>query len=166
MTDSSNICLSCGLCCDGTLIGFVQLERAELPAMNDLLDVEDENGVGFFLQPCIRYCDGCTIYSKRPKQCASFKCGLLKSVEQKELHFDSALETIHLVKQIKIGIEEKLDVLQLELKSNSFYFRMVELKTLFKKTMSKSSLTREHLELLSDIEALDSVMLNKFGVSI
>ena len=87
MNDSSNICLSCGLCCDGTLIGFVQLESEEIPAIRELMDVEGVKDKGVFLQPCSKYCDGCTIYSQRPKQCASFKCGLLNSVEQKELDF-------------------------------------------------------------------------------
>ena len=46
MNDSLNICLSCGLCCDGTLIGHVQLNREELPALRELMDLEDENGNG------------------------------------------------------------------------------------------------------------------------
>ena len=101
MNDSLNICLSCGLCCDGTLIGYVKLGSEELPALRELLNIEEEGGKGFFLQPCKSYCDGCTIYSNRPKQCDNFKCGLLKSVEQKELSFDTALERINAVSQKK-----------------------------------------------------------------
>jgi len=40
MSDSSSICLSCLLCCDGTLIGFVQLEQEEIPPLKALLDIE------------------------------------------------------------------------------------------------------------------------------
>lgn len=100
------------------------------------MDVEDEYGNGFFLQPCTSYCDGCSIYSQRPKQCANFECKLLKSVEQKQLNFDLAVETINEVKQRKTTIEEKLAPLQLNLQSQSFNFRMVELK----KHCSKSNL--------------------------
>ncbi len=107
MNDSTNICLSCGLCCEGTVIGFVQLDKEELPAIREIMDIEEERGNGFFLQPCAKYCDGCTIYAKRPKQCASFKCGLLKSVEQKELDLDSAIEIVNMVKQ-KTSIIEKI----------------------------------------------------------
>jgi len=135
MSDPLNICLSCGLCCDGTLIGFVKLDSEELPGMREVMDIEDENGNGFFLQPCNSYCDGCTIYSKRPKQCASFKCELLKSFEQKELNFDSAIEIINVVKQKKIAIEKKVAILQIELQSQSFYFKMVELKKLLQKAL-------------------------------
>jgi Fe-S-cluster containining protein len=165
MSDPLNICLSCGLCCDGTLIGFVKLDSEELPGMREVMDIEDENGNGFFLQPCNSYCDGCTIYSKRPKQCASFKCELLKSFEQKELNFDSAIEIINVVKQKKIAIEKKVAILQIELQSQSFYFKMVELKKLLQKNKSESSLTQNHLELISDLEQLDSLISKNMGVS-
>jgi Fe-S-cluster containining protein len=166
MNDSLNICLSCGFCCDGTVIGFVQLGREELPVLRELMEIEDANGKGFFLQPCNNYCDGCNIYSKRPKQCTNFKCGLLKSLEQKELDFDSAIEMINVVKQKKIAIEKKLAILQFELQSQSFYFKMVELKKLLQKNKSESSLTQNHLELISDLEQLDSLLSKKFGVSL
>ena len=166
MNDSLNICLPCGLCCDGTLIGHVQLDREELPVLRELMDIEDENSNGFFLQPCSNYCNGCNIYSKRPKQCANYNCALLKSLEQKELYFDSATEIINVVKQKKIAIEKKLVTLKIELKSQSFHFKMVELKKLLKKIKSESSLTQNHLELTSDLEQLDSLLSKKFGLSL
>lgn len=133
MSDSLNICLPCGFCCDGTLVGHVQLGREELPVLKELMEIEDVNDKGFFLQPCNNYCEGCNIYSKRPKQCASFNCGLLKSVEQEELDFDSAVETIHAVKQKKIALEKKLEKLKFEFRPQSFHFKMVELKKLLQK---------------------------------
>ncbi|WP_460924995.1 YkgJ family cysteine cluster protein [Pontibacter brevis] len=166
MNDSINICLSCGYCCDGTVIGFVQLGREELPVLRELMEIENANGEGFFLQPCKNYCDGCSIYSKRPKQCASFECGLLKSFEQKKLSFDAAVETINVVKQKKCAIEKKLALLQFELQSQSFYFKMVELKNLLQKNESESSLTQNHLDLMSDLRQLDSLLSKEFGVSI
>ncbi len=166
MNDSENICLACGCCCDGTLIGFVQLDKEELPVVRELTDIEEANGKGFILQPCKSFCDGCTIYTKRPKQCGIFKCGLLKSVEQKELSFDSAVEIIDVLKQKRIGIENKLAALDFELKSPSFYFKMVELKKLLQKNKIESSLTQDHLELLSDIEKLDGMMSQSFDLSL
>jgi len=166
MIDSSNICLSCGLCCDGTLIGFVQLENEEKPALREIMDIEEENGNGFFLQPCKSYCDGCTIYSNRPQQCASFKCGFLNSFEQKEFGFDSALETVESVKQKKREIEKKVETLKIELLSQSFHFKMVELKKILQKKQSESSLTESHLSLLSSLEQLNSMLLQKFDVSL
>ena len=42
MNDSTNICLSCGLCCDGTLIGFVQLCEEEIPELSKLIEEKEE----------------------------------------------------------------------------------------------------------------------------
>jgi len=164
MNDSTNICLSCGLCCDGTLIGFVQLCEEEIPELSKLIEIEAVNGKGFILQPCKEFCNGCTIYAKRPKHCISFKCGLLKSVEQKELGFDLAIETIIAVKQKKGTIEKKLETLQIELQSHSFYFKMVELKKMIRKSKFESSLTKSHLELVTDLMQLDKLLLSKFDL--
>ncbi|MFT4754197.1 MAG: Fe-S-cluster containining protein [Salibacteraceae bacterium] len=165
MNDSENICLSCGFCCDGTVIGFVQLERKEVPVVKKIMDIEVLGENGFFLQPCSRYCDGCTIYSQRPKQCASFKCKLLKSVEQKELDFDSAIEIIQVAKQKKRSLEKKIDLLQIELKSDSFHFKMIELKRRLDQNRSESSGLNKQLELLSELKQLDTLFLKQMGVS-
>lgn len=166
MDDSLNICLPCGFCCDGTLIGYVQLNQEELPVLKDLMDIENENNKGFFLQPCNSYCDGCTIYSNRPKQCDNFNCGLLKSVEKKKLEYDSAIEIIDEVKQQKNAIEKQLAILPYELHSKSFYFKMLELKKLLQKNSPESSVTHTSRELLSKLEQLNSLLTKNFGVSL
>ena len=162
MNDSTNLCLSCGLCCEGTVIGFVQVGREELPSLRDVIDIENTNGDGFFLQPCKKYCDGCTIYSRRPKQCAKFECGLLKSFNQKEVDFDSALEIINVVKQKQNDIESKLALLPFELQSQSFYFKMGEVKKLLQKNAPEVAFTQNQLDLLEDIKQLDSLLASKF----
>ena len=164
MSDLNDICLACGLCCDGTLLGFVQLESEEVPVMKELMQVENANGDGVFIQPCSKYCDGCTIYSKRPKQCASFKCGLLKSFEKKELDFDMAIELINEVKQRKIVVEKKLALQEFKLQSHSFYFKMVELNRLHKSMSSPS--TQNYLDLISELKQLDEILSEKFDLSL
>ena len=166
MSDSSSICLSCGLCCDGTLIGHVQLGKEELPTLKDLLEIERTDESGFFLQPCKSYCDGCTIYLNRPKQCANFNCGLLKSVEQKEVAFTTAVDVINDVKLKKSAIEKKLNEFSFETQSQSFHFKMTELKNVLAKKKSESTLTQSHLELSADLESLDKLLSQKFGVSL
>ncbi|WP_062543059.1 YkgJ family cysteine cluster protein [Rufibacter tibetensis] len=165
MSDASNLCLSCGLCCEGTVIGFVQVGREELPLLRDLIDVENTTGDGFFLQPCKKYCDGCTIYARRPKQCAKFECGLLKSLDQKKLSFDSAIEVVKEVKQLKTTIESKIALLQIELHSQSFYFQMIELNKLLQKNTSELAFTQDQLNLIADLKQLDSLLLKEFGDS-
>ncbi|MFT5337089.1 MAG: Fe-S-cluster containining protein [Luteibaculaceae bacterium] len=165
MSDPTNICLSCGICCDGTLVGFVKLEAGELNAVRKVMDIEEENGDGFFLQPCKKFCNACTIYEDRPKQCASFECGLLKSVDQKELSFDSAVGTVQEAKQLKLAIEKQFAALDYTLKSPSFYFQMVELKRALLATKKKNAFSEGHVNLERDIDQLGSLLLNKFGLS-
>ena len=166
MSDSTNICLACGLCCDGTLIGFVALSPDEIPRIKDIMEIEIEHDNGFFLHPCDKYCNGCTVYNDRPKNCAKFKCGLLNSVEEKEITFETAVEAIDFVKQKKHDIQEKLMTLQVELKSDSIYFKMVELKKVLKKLKATSTLTQNHLELILDLEQLDDLLAKKFGITL
>jgi len=167
MSDSSNLCLSCLLCCDGTLIGFVQLEREEILPLKGLLEIEeDSNGSGIFLHPCKNLCaDGCTIYEDRPKMCRSFNCGLLNAVEQKEITFNSAVATIKLVKEKKEAIESQLIQLQIKLKSPSFYFKMVELKKVLKRMNAEKVLTPEQSALSKNLELLGSILISQFGIS-
>lgn len=165
MNDSTNICLACGLCCDGTLIGHVQLANEELAAVKEVMEIEESHGHGFFLQPCKKFCNGCAIYDKRPNHCASFECQLLKSVDQKKLEFDTAVEITKVVKQQKISLEQKLSILNIELKSNSFYFKMAELKRILQKNKVQLIASQKQLELLVDIERFESLLLDKFGIS-
>jgi Fe-S-cluster containining protein len=165
MTESSSLCLSCGLCCDGTLIGFVQLDDEELPALQKVKQFEEAGNHGFFLQPCSEFCDGCTIYHHRPKQCALFKCGLLKSVEQKELDFNLALQHIEEVKLQKNSLEKKLSTLEFELQSPSFYFKMIELKKLLTKQEDEKTLDTINKKLLLELQQFNSFLKNKFGVA-
>ena len=166
MSDSSNICLSCGLCCDGTLIGFVHLDKEELPELRKIKDIEESNGTGFFLNPCNSLgCDGCTIYAQRPKKCDEFNCQLLGSIDQKETSFDSALELIRTVKLKKASIEKKIETLGLELRSQSFHFKILELQKLLNSNEAESS-TQNNKALIAEIDILDELILENFGVTL
>mgnify|MGYP000561683284 CR=1 FL=1 len=162
MEDSSNICLSCGLCCDGMLIGFVQLDPKEVPTLREVMKIEEEN---LFLQPCDKYCDGCTIYAERPANCIKFKCGLLKSVEQKKLTFDSAVNTIELAKEKRSAIEEQITALNLNLRSQSFYFKMVELNKILHSPKFDSHQAAEKHKIISNIRELEELIIEKFDLS-
>ncbi|GGW81265.1 YkgJ family cysteine cluster protein [Salegentibacter mishustinae] len=166
MSDPTNICLSCGLCCDGTLIGFVQLESEELSPVRKMMEIEQTGENGMFFLPCNELgCNGCNIYSQRPKACRNFECGVLKSVEKKELTFDKATEVIDIVKQKKIAIEKQVAILQIELQSKSFHFKMLELKKLFRKDKSELFLSESHQELKLKLSELEKLLSKSFGVA-
>ena len=162
MDDTENICLACGLCCDGTLIGHVQLKKQETPVLNQLMDLEGDPDNGFFLHPCQKYCNGCTIYQNRPFQCKSFECGLLKSVEQGKTDFSSALRSISKLKQKRKDVEESIKVWGINLKSNSFYFQMVELEKHLRKESSHSTVKAKTLK--SQLKELNLFVGKSFGV--
>ena len=85
---SSDLCLECGLCCNGVL--FVDgelLTEDNAPRLQQLgLKVFENSKSKFvtrkFAQPCAVF-DGCRcgIYSERPMYCRQFECLLLKSVK-------------------------------------------------------------------------------------
>lgn len=167
MRESENICVSCGLCCDGTLIGFVQLDSDELSVLREVKEIEEVDGTGFFLQPCANLgCDGCTIYAQRPRNCDKFKCEMLKLVESKELGFDSAVERLNVVTQKMRIIEEHLSTLPFKLKSQSFYFKVMELNKLWRNDKKyESSLSQKQEEILSDLDEFNTLVSNTFGIS-
>ena len=66
-----NLCLSCGLCCDGALFRQIALQEQEQPLAG---------GEPVLMQPC-RFFDGtCTIYAERPAKCRTFQCLVLRQV--------------------------------------------------------------------------------------
>ncbi len=166
MSESKNICLYCGLCCNGTLIGFVELDGGEISVFRELMDIEEMDEKGLFFHPCINYgCNGCTIYSKRPKQCGKFKCKLLKSIENNELDFESATEVVNLVKQKRTAIEKQFETLPFEFKSRSFYFKILELNKLLRNDEYRLSFQQNHMDLISDLREIDKLVSKSFGIS-
>ncbi|HRI12102.1 MAG TPA: YkgJ family cysteine cluster protein [Verrucomicrobiota bacterium] len=99
--DASDLCLTCGLCCDGTLFGDVELQagddRARLRALG-LPVIRSRSGrrPSRWLQPCPALGAGCrcAIYRERPLHCREFDCALLQSVKAGALEIADARRTI------------------------------------------------------------------------
>ena len=101
MNPSEQLCLACGLCCDGTLFDLVKLEpgddAAKLKALG--LKVAVSRGkvpVTRFPQPCTALCKDrtCRVYVDRPSQCRVFECGVLKDAKAGRIPFASALRVV------------------------------------------------------------------------
>lgn len=71
----SELCLSCGVCCDGTLFSSAPLAPGEAARLGERVSVLDAGTMDF---PC-RALDGarCTIYDERPHICRDFNCLVL-----------------------------------------------------------------------------------------
>lgn len=92
----SRLCTACGMCCDGSLFSFVALSSEEARTLRLAgATVRDEGGVLRLPQRCGAL-DGCkcTIYEQRPFVCRRFDCLLARSLTEKELPLDEALEVV------------------------------------------------------------------------
>lgn len=87
------ICVNCGLCCDGTLFNYAELQPGERGILPEKIE-QKYSKVGeadCFLLPC-QYFDGkCTIYEqKRAVVCSAFRCQLLKNFSKGQISKDNA----------------------------------------------------------------------------
>ncbi|MFA9191050.1 YkgJ family cysteine cluster protein [Flavobacterium sp. FZUC8N2.13] len=107
----SEICLKCGMCCDGTLFNKASIkdEADKKIAQNLTLETFTEaDGKHFFKLACHHFDQCCSIYDKiRPKICGIYFCKPLKDVKQGKLHIIKAQE------MIDKALEYRLEVLKL-----------------------------------------------------
>lgn len=92
------LCLECGLCCDGTLFTHVALTPEESARLG-------MNGV--IRQPCPALGEGrkCSVYTERPKGCARFVCMLGRALEDKEVTLEEAVKTVREGQALRIKID-------------------------------------------------------------
>jgi len=91
------LCTRCGLCCDGSLLGDVELtsrEAATLEIMGIAVAADGDAGDAMAL-PCPAL-EGtrCSIYAHRPGACRAFECRLLTKAERGEIGVEQALALI------------------------------------------------------------------------
>jgi hypothetical protein len=105
------LCLACGLCCNGVLFADVELQKGDNAGrLNDLGMALNKKGMKrMFAQPC-RCFDGklCRIYADRPKRCATFECGLLKRFQSGEMTAPAALKRIADAKKLAEKVRQLL----------------------------------------------------------
>lgn len=105
MESVEQLCLACGLCCDGTLFDLVKLEASDDPHKVKRLGLpvtvsRGKVPVARFPQPCAALCEDrtCRLYANRPWQCRVFECGVFKDAKAGRITFAAALR---LVKQAR-----------------------------------------------------------------
>jgi Fe-S-cluster containining protein len=173
-----NICLSCGLCCNGVIFGDVKLlpgeDAAGLLALGMPLSPAGRaknlkrtkgsaNGPWQFAQPCAAL-DGCrcTIYSSRPKYCRQFECALLKNVLVGSVAEQDALKLIRvtrgqaeLVRRLLRSLGDNEDTLAL----GARFRRMAKQ---FEKKASNAKLTEIYGRLTLAFHELNVTLQNSF----
>jgi uncharacterized protein len=101
----SNLCVSCGLCCNGTLFSRVKISLEESIRLKGLgIDVLEKKHAMFMSIPCGKLKGSCcTVYENRPNGCQVFFCSLADKLKRKEVTFESARQSIE---ELQLEIEE------------------------------------------------------------
>lgn len=100
LTDT--LCTRCGMCCNGALLGDVELtgpaEAASLELLGLAVD-DDEIGAEVLPLPCAALCGTrCSIYPHRPTSCRQFECRLLRDAQAGVITVEQSLVTIRRAK--------------------------------------------------------------------
>lgn len=107
-----NLCLDCGLCCDGTMYSSVLLEASDCPERLIELGIGLTRGPkDLFEQPCSAHQSGCcSIYAERPAICREYRCALLIACEAGSVSPDKARsliqDTIALRNRLRRQVEQ------------------------------------------------------------
>ena len=107
---AEDICLSCGLCCNGVIFKDVKLQtgdnfsRLRTLGLRVLPAVKRQT----FLQPCsaLEGCQ-CRIYPERPKHCREFQCLLLQNLRSGGVTRQDALRMIRTARR-RVGQVRRL----------------------------------------------------------
>jgi uncharacterized protein len=101
------LCLACGLCCDGTLFGHVRLgpddDANKLKSLGLPVSVSRARPpLAHFPQPCMALCADrtCRLYADRPLQCRTFECGVYKDTQAGRIKFSAALRLVKQARQL------------------------------------------------------------------
>jgi Fe-S-cluster containining protein len=108
-SSSQSLCLTCGLCCDGTLFWGLPLKPDDdvTPLKAIDINIVSDNDLTILKLPCAAHKNcTCTVYAHRPQACRSFKCKLLKSFERDDISQRSAREIIKKMKSLKNEMNE------------------------------------------------------------
>ena len=101
--EGHNLCLKCGLCCDGTIFTKVQLEAQDGAGKLSLFQINCVEDDFFFPLPCFAHdrIKGCRIYNLRPAKCKNYSCKLLSRFNNQELSFQKAVKLTEHTRQLK-----------------------------------------------------------------
>lgn len=124
------ICVTCGLCCDGTLFWHASLlpgEKGNLPEKIERAYRKTENEESFRL-PCGYFSGKCTIYDrKRANVCASYRCQLLKDFADRKISLEDTLEIIRKAMIMRVDLMEQFGTLTGKEQKLSFRELLLEL---------------------------------------
>ena len=113
---NTNICVNCGLCCDGSYLTFVPLRNGDNQEALEKAGIalyQEKSSVCFDL-PCPAYHNGiCMVYNDRPVVCREYQCGLLIKHNNGRIDTANALTliatTVRLRNEVRTALESLLN---------------------------------------------------------
>lgn len=139
--DQPHPCVACGMCCNGTLFHFVQLQDHDDQSLFD--QVYEEEGNAGFRQSCQHFDKCCTVYEKRPTNCREFKCRILKKFESGKLSYEKTMQLITKAKADAAFVLKKLPNDQ-----NCAKFSMQDFQTKHKADLKSAAFRKENAALI------------------
>jgi uncharacterized protein len=100
-SDAQQLCLQCGLCCNGVIFARGELQPGDDVARLRELGLRLKNArTNKFAQPCsaLEGCR-CKIYTERPDYCRKFECALLQRVNAGEVDIAAAEKLVRTAKR-------------------------------------------------------------------
>lgn len=88
-----SLCLSCGLCCDGTMFEVASITPDEATRYGDRVTVSNDRMHLLLPCPALEGCK-CTTYRDRPGVCRTFRCLALASLDEGLMSDSEAHEAI------------------------------------------------------------------------
>ena len=102
----SELCLACGLCCNGALHTSVPVRPEHIQLVRNLgltIEKTDDHKLGF-LQPCPLYQkDRCSAYPHHPPTCQEYRCALLQRYENGDVTLEDSLAITRTAKELLVG---------------------------------------------------------------
>jgi uncharacterized protein len=160
-----NICIGCGLCCDGTMFSWVDLKpQDKQTALSSLgLSVKSAEGTLQFKQPCAASTNGrCAIYETRPAACREFRCELRIKYDAGAITLSNAQSSIAEAISLRDDIRPHRAILEEIAAAKKPYSLDRLYKIVGPRLHADVELRRAHGELLLDMIALNRTLSRHF----
>ena len=111
LRDGSELCLSCGMCCDGSLFSDGRLLDDEVDRARSLgmaiVEPSVADGLSRFRQPCSCFRDGsCAVYDTwKPDVCTTYRCALLDGYTARAIDLEACRDVVVSVRQVQHELE-------------------------------------------------------------
>jgi Fe-S-cluster containining protein len=155
-----NICIDCGICCDGTLFARVALagDRDVTMLADTPVRVQGSDSEPFLSQLCAAFDGCCSIYEVRPSNCRDFRCVLLRRHDRGEVSTDEARRIIHATVDIR---NRALTAIRRRHAVDGLSFPEIQAR-LSEISDAADSASSEHMEMLLDVGATNTLLAKHF----